>query len=315
MWPFGNPRDRIVILGRRKAGKTVFLARLYEKLWSDHLSGLTMRTLEGAGHVALMEVNERLKSGQWPEATLGSTHSDFEISTPDGRSYTMSGLDYPGEVFKQAFLDGIDTEQTIDLIEHVDRAAGVILLIDPLTLVEGTASEVADVTFGMTVAVERIRNSPGGNDVPVCIVYTKCDMYEDLFKSHGGVRSFSKKHLPQLMRQAGDFRFFPSVAVWDRTGENPNYKKSPVYLVEPLLACIKGFQKAEAMDRQRHLISQQHEIARRAEIEANHQEKQATFALLIIWGIVTLVLVLVILELTGAVPVLDLMTGVSDDPN
>ena len=69
------------------------------------------------------------------------------------------------------------------------------------------------------------------------------------------------------------------------------------------------------MDRQRHLISQQHEIARRAEIEANHQEKQATFALLIIWGIVTLVLVLVILELTGAVPVLDLMTGVSDDPN
>ena len=96
MWPFGNPRDRIVILGRRKAGKTVFLARLYEQLWSDHPSGLTMRTLEGAGHVALMEVNERLKSGQWPEATLGSTHSDFEISTPDGRTYTMSGLDYHG---------------------------------------------------------------------------------------------------------------------------------------------------------------------------------------------------------------------------
>ena len=101
----GNLRDRIEILGRRKAGKTVFLARLYEQLWNAHPSGLTMRTLEGAGHVALMEVNDRLKSGQWPEATLGSTHSDFEISTPDGRAYTMSGLDYPGEVFKQAFIE------------------------------------------------------------------------------------------------------------------------------------------------------------------------------------------------------------------
>ena len=56
----GTPRDRIVILGRRKAGKTVFLARLYEQLWNAHPSGLTMRTLEGTGHVALMEVNERL---------------------------------------------------------------------------------------------------------------------------------------------------------------------------------------------------------------------------------------------------------------
>ena len=69
------------------------------------------------------------------------------------------------------------------------------------------------------------------------------------------------------------------------------------------------------MDRQRQLISQQHEVARRAEIAANRQEKQGTLALLIIWGVVILVLVLVILEITGAVPVLDLMTGVSDDPN
>lgn len=311
----GTPRDRIVILGRRKAGKTVFLARLYEQLWNAHPSGLTMRTLEGTGHVALMEVNERLKSGQWPEATLGSTHSDFEISTPDGRTYIMSGLDYPGEVFKQAFLDGIDTEQTLDLIEHVDRAAGVILLIDPSTLVEGTASEIADVTFGMTVAVERIRNSPDGNEIPVCIVYTKCDMHESLFKSHGGLRAFSKKHLPQLMRQAGEFRFFPSVAVWDRNGNSPNYQKSPVYLVEPLLSCLKGFQKAEAKDRQRQLITHHHEVARRTEQEAKRQERQGTIALLIIWGAVILAMVLVILEFTGAVPVLDLMTGVSDASN
>ena len=53
--------------------------------------------------------------------------------------------------------------------------------------------------------------------------------------------------------------------------EVPNYKKPPVYLVEPLVACIKGFQKAEAMDRQRQLISQQHEVAGFGNLESEKQ--------------------------------------------
>ena len=114
------------------------------------------------------------------------------------------------------------------------------------------------------------------------------------------------------MRQAGEFRFFPSVAVWDRTGTSPKYKKSPVYLVEPLLACIKGFQKAEAAEHQRQLMSHQHEVARRVEQEVDRQEKQGTIALLLIWLVVILVMVVVILDFTGAVPVLDLITGVTD---
>ena len=308
-------RDRIVILGRRKAGKTVYLARLYEQLWNSHPSRLTIRSLEGTGHVALMEVNERLKNGQWPEATLGSTHSDFEISTPDGRFYTMSGLDYPGEVFKQAFIDGIDTDQTIDLLDHVDRAAGVILLIDPSTLVSGTAAEIADVTFGMTVAVERIRSSLDGFKVPICIVYTKSDMHAPLFREAGGVRKFSKKHLPQLMRQAGEFKFFPAVAVWDRHGTGPDYERAPVYLVEPLLACIKGFKNFEEADHQKQLIEHQRQEADRFAQESRAEESRNVLILVVIWGAVLFALVLFILNATGALPLMEIMTGGSNAEN
>ena len=64
-----NSRDRIVVLGRRGAGKTVFLARLYEALWQKR-EGLLARAVDGVAHQRFMECVARMEAGQWPEATL-----------------------------------------------------------------------------------------------------------------------------------------------------------------------------------------------------------------------------------------------------
>lgn len=124
-------RDRIVILGRTQAGKTVYMSRLYEQLWNSKSPLVHMRALSGIPHMTLMKMISSMQEGLWPQATIGQTHIDVEVSFAN-RKFKMIMLDYPGEVFSKAFVQGeIDREDTRDLVEHIDRAAGAILLVDP----------------------------------------------------------------------------------------------------------------------------------------------------------------------------------------
>ena len=74
-------RDRVVVLGRRGAGKTVYLARLYEAGWnSTDPRGLRMMAVEGRTHSRMMTVIDSLKRGEWPAATTGN--DPFVIDIP-----------------------------------------------------------------------------------------------------------------------------------------------------------------------------------------------------------------------------------------
>jgi GTPase SAR1 family protein len=245
-------RDRVVILGRTQAGKTVFVSRLYEQLWNSKEAMIHMRALSGVPHVNLMTMIESMRKGRWPDATIGQQFVDVE-TTFARRKFRMTLLDYPGEVFSKAFVRGeLEAADTVDLVEHIDRAAGAILLVDPQNAVDSRdASKQADDDFGMQQVVHRIRGFPGGEQVPIAVVLTKCDLRNDLIRSLGGLETFAKTYLLNLLRPAGRcLKLFKSVAVWTRksrrTGEwVPDMERSPLNLVEPLMWVLQQIIRME----------------------------------------------------------------------
>jgi GTP-binding protein EngB required for normal cell division len=235
-------RDRVVILGRTQAGKTVFVARLYEQLWNSRTAEVHMRSLAGPNHIALMNQSAAMREGRWPDSTTDQLYTDVEVTFAK-RKFRMTLLDYPGEIFSKAFVRGeLTANDTIGLVEHVDRAAGLIVLTDPKNAVESRdQSKRADDDFGMQQVIHRIRSYPDGQNVPVAIVLTKCDERNELIRSLGGLETFAKTYLSNLLRPAGrESKLFKAVAVWtrksSRTGQLvPDLDREPVNLVQPLI--------------------------------------------------------------------------------
>ena len=235
-------RDRIVILGRRRSGKTIFLARVYQKLWNSRDSSIHMRALDGNSHMSLMRIIGTLDESQWPAATGGNTYSSFEVTYQEEK-IPLVMLDYPGEVFRRAFVDGVMASDTKELVEHVDRALGIICLVDPGNILEGDLEEVADDEFGMVQALDRVRRSVGGVDVPIALVLTKCDIHAKRIKRLGGLRRFVEGRMLNVLRVAGRFKYFGAAAVRSTTDARdkdvPDMRKPPVNVIEPLTWCIE----------------------------------------------------------------------------
>ncbi len=234
-------RDRIVVLGRTQAGKTVFIARLYHELWSKPQSWLSMRALSGPAHTSLMTMCAEMANGRWPSATTGQRYVDCELKF-NTTVHRMTILDYPGEVFTKAFVRGeSDTDDTTTLLEHVDHAKGVILLIDPKNAVDSRdPTKRADDDYGMAAVVDRIRKFPGGEKVPIAIVMTKCDLHESMIIQLGGLKVFADEYLHWIIRTAvNSYKIFPCAAVrlsrTNRSGTGaPDLAKPPVNVIEPL---------------------------------------------------------------------------------
>jgi hypothetical protein len=254
-------RDRIVILGRRAAGKTVYLSVLYEKYWRS-LDGLTMKAVSGAVHSDLIRTVEGLRAGQWPAATLETQHCDLEIKFK-GQKYLLVALDYAGELFRRAFVEDLtDSPETQALVRHLDSAAAVILLIDPAIVVGKNVDAAIDDDFGMTQAVTRIRNWPGGKQVPFVLAFTKADENRPLIAREGGIAQFMLKRFPALSRTLKKAVLFEVAAVQVETtpeGERrlrPDFKS---YQIEkPLMHCLEVLAQQREAARQESLRRQRH---------------------------------------------------------
>lgn len=247
-------RDAILILGRRRAGKTIYLATLYNTLWKS-VRGLTMKALSGPAHELLMSIVDQLRRGEWPEATLGTRQLEFLLD--DGaRRRLLVAFDYSGEDFRRAFVEE-DTKppQVKKLLNYVDRAAAVILLLDPAVAASGKHSEVVDDDFGMVQAVERIRNWQGGHRVPVAIALTKADRNKGLIQSHGTAPEFVLRHYPALARTLQRVAVFPVSAVQEVPDGNgatlPNRDSIPINIDLPLVNCLESLKQTERNDRRR----------------------------------------------------------------
>ncbi len=287
-------RDRIVVIGRRASGKTIYLATLYKHLWKSR-DGMTMKALSGQVHKELMDICETLRRGEWPAATLKTTLAHMEVEiTYRGSTSTLVGLDYAGEVFRDAFVnDDSESPEAKALIDHIDRAAAVILLVDPSVAVGGDSDAFVDDDFGVVQAIRRIRDWPDGDKVPIALVLTKADQNLALFKGKGAGRDFVAEHYPALVRTLGRSRFFHASAVQahkDAKGLlRPKADSVPVNVVEPLKYCLAVLQQHEQKEQEEaELQARQQAMLEYAQAqEAAQQHRQRMFALFII-GLITL---------------------------
>jgi hypothetical protein len=239
----GPPRrDRVVVLGRTRAGKTIYLARLYEQCWKGD-GPLRMEAHDGRTHLALLSAVEQMQDHRkWPPATEGSNYLDLHLQWK-GHGLTMVSLDYPGEVFHRAFVEQVEDEDTRELIDHVRRAAAVLLLIDPKVLATGRLGESADDDFGMVQALRYLRSLPGGREVPIALVLTKIDENAALLRHHGKLRGFAERFCANLLRTVPGLRVFGVCAVRSRRDSLgrrvPDLDRPPRGLTGPLEYCMQ----------------------------------------------------------------------------
>jgi hypothetical protein len=242
-------RDRIVVIGRRQSGKTVYLATLYEALWRS-TDGLTGKALTGLAHKHLMEAHAALRRGEWPPATLGSARVELEIAYK-GRKHLLVTLDFAGEVFARAFLhDAQQSPDVVQLLEHIDRAAAVILLVDPSVGFGSDHEAAMEEDFGLAQAVERIRNWPGGDTVPIVMVFTKADIYGGLVNQSGSDGSeIVRHHFPSLVRLLGKIPVCHVSAVQTVRNDDgkmlPSKNSKAMNIDKPLKYCLRAMTNAE----------------------------------------------------------------------
>jgi hypothetical protein len=305
----GGVRDRIVVLGRRGSGKTVFITRLYEALWKgcrlvngrfvperqaqagDAVRTLSARAREGRLHSELRRMAMDLDAGKWPVSTQSSTLIEIDI-TLDGRTKLLSAMDYPGEVFRTAFALGAQDAASQELRDAVDRASALILLVDPAVALKPGIEREED-AFGLVAAVERLRSMPTGDDVPVVVVLTKCDAHVPLLRAEGGPRALAERLYPQLFRQLGGTRtvaFASSATSVVRSPRGvviPRKRRAPRDVVEPLVFCLDWLERVEEQESLERLQLEaslrRADQLREEQAEDEREERETRVGLVIFW--------------------------------
>jgi hypothetical protein len=268
-----NQRNKIVVIGRIESGKTVFLTRLYVDCWNAK-SGLRMACTSGQDHLRYMEQYDVMEKGKWPAATVGSTYFTIDLTRNDV-TIPMVVLDYSGETFKKAFTEEVDDEQTRELKEHVDRACSVLITVDPGFAMHGGTLDKVDDDYGIANAINYVRQSPNGSEIPIAIVMTKCDVHakkimdiidKDKIKDKGQerYRKFLKKYFNSWFYGLGlerTYRIFPIAAVRTRTdargSQIPDLSKPAHKLMDPIIWCFDIVQKEREHEQIVHLKKEQ----------------------------------------------------------
>jgi hypothetical protein len=160
-------------------------------------------------------------------------------------------------------------------------------------------------------AVERVRSGPGGDGVPISIVFTKCDVNGVFLREAGGVRGFVQKHFTQLFRSIERTAVYPSAAVResrDALGRNvPCMDLPPENVVEPLARCLDFITRVrEAANAREERESAQRTAAaaaRREAVEAadaSRASRNGWIVFAIGVAVLFVVVTLLTLRLTGA---------------
>jgi hypothetical protein len=269
-------RDQIVVIGRRRSGKTIFLASVYGKLWKS-LNEMTAKALTGETHKELIEINRMLKQGQWPSSTVGARQVAMEIEY-NHRKRLLVAMDYAGEKFSDAFVRENTEDPVVQkLLKHIDHAAAVMLLIDPSVIAGDDIDAAVDDDFGMVQAVQRIRNWPGGQDVPIVLVLTKMDLHQGLIDRSGGVKEFVRQHFPALVRVMKAIPIFQISAVQvEKTSDGslrPRHDSALINIDNPLRFCLSKIALAhQAMQKRQDEESRQRQML---QLEMEEQQLEA----------------------------------------
>jgi len=292
-------RDRIVILGRPQAGKTVYLSLLYEMLWNSK-DILKMKSVKGAHHANLIktacEIKETIESGKsngWTAPT-GETSPTFLEVKYDDKIWTMVALDYSGEVFQNAFIKDVDSESVRQLLDHIDHAQAVILLVDPEHVSGRNVDAVIDNNFGMLQAIERVQNWPDGKTVPVVLVLTKVDRNHKILSKHGGTKAFVMKYFPDLVSTTQHLQVCKVSGrnIHGITRESDEYRCSNLKI--PVLYCLDIIREKEKALQEIRKKKEYEKFMKRVAAQARVKLFLACLGWLVLFAILIMIVILIL---------------------
>lgn len=303
--PTGTPppatrrtRDVVLVVGGPAAGKTVWIARLIETLRTrvvtvggripnegvrssaELATGIEcalrgQRTaVNSANLIGLMHARE------WPPRTTEPQEYDVDFELSDGRGALRSRrsvtvTEIPGLTLLAAYSPSNPSPWAFN--EVVERAAAVVLVIDPQLAVESSVQ--ARETQAATIAfLSHLRGSAGGRGVPLVIVLAKCDRGRKVITGAGGVRRFVLGPLGEIVRAAGQARVFVSAAARSRMVESglrePSVWRPSENVVEPMLFLLETLDTLDLVRRRRAEL----ELARTQAREEDEQHVPIAFA-------------------------------------
>jgi GTP-binding protein EngB required for normal cell division len=276
-------RDRIVVIGRRSSGKTVYVSMLYDKLWNSK-DIFKVKAAKGTSHAQFIKTAAAIRQGSWPAATQGVSQSFIEIDH-NGQNRMMVVLDYPGEIFTDAFVRDTESKEVNALLDHIDHASAVILLVDARHVAMGDVDSQIDNNYGILQAINRIQNWPGGKEIPVVLVLTKYDEISNIIKQHGGTRCFVEKYFSSLIKTTKHLKVCKvSVVPEIDQVSSLEIKEKIAPLEAPLLYCLEQFGNIEEKADEKSRFNRINKYHKHLDKKEKRKNTIVTIVSLFVWG-------------------------------
>jgi hypothetical protein len=158
----------ILMLGRSNAGKTSYVSAMYEAM-SAGVGGFIVRAERAADHQRLRRNAQQMRAGTFPDASSRRSIYQLQLWHGEARVLDFVWRDYRGG----ALTEGSSSAQAVQLREDMERADGLVLVIDSTELTGSTRSRAA-VRPLVSTAIRLL--STREHVMPVVVALTKWDL-------------------------------------------------------------------------------------------------------------------------------------------
>jgi hypothetical protein len=177
---------RIVMLGHSNAGKTTYIAMMYQFMnkGKGH-KGFHIQARDSRQHSELLENAQAINSGRYPPATSRRDAYEFDLSYEGRPVSRFIWSDYRGG----ALAERSTNEDMAALMADVNSCDGVVVFADAYELATGPDSyrQVGRLTYLMQRAIGERRAS-----TPIVLAYTKADLIKSSEDWSKAIQPFSQ---------------------------------------------------------------------------------------------------------------------------
>ena len=247
---------RLGLFGDTRSGKTIYLTALYGSANDGGLpQGFNVLPTPGCSLEHLQTRLAMIRAGRWPPGDLDTAKIELQIGYR-GKTFALRTNDFQGGRFGD--LTTPESKRAFETFvrELFEGCSAYLLLVDPGVLKrandaslasherESAQREMLRVTSAVEVAAEMVRATGLVSrrlHRPVAVVFTKCDMHEDVRQDPSG---FAQKHLHAVWRHlkqhAPRRHGYFAVSSTGRLAENqrPPTPLAPLNLTQPLSWCL-----------------------------------------------------------------------------
>jgi len=165
----------IVMIGHSGAGKTSYMAAMYEAM-SSGVSGFSVRAERQADHTALVKDARLLQKGKFPPASSQRKVYRLQLWFSGQRVFDFVWHDYRGG----ALTETSSSRQAMELRSDLATGGGLVILLDSTELTGGIRAQ-ARVRPLVATAIRML--SQQESVMPMAIVLTKWDLVRNVDKT------------------------------------------------------------------------------------------------------------------------------------